>query len=103
MNFPHGQVLDARECHRQTLRCDAVVIGSGAGGAAVAWTLSRQGWSVLILEEGRLWKPSELVSKPSWAYRHLYVERSTRLMMGSAYIPLPGGRAVGGSTLLNSA
>jgi choline dehydrogenase-like flavoprotein len=31
---------------------DAVIVGSGAGGGAVAWRLSAAGWSVLVLEKG---------------------------------------------------
>jgi choline dehydrogenase-like flavoprotein len=104
MDFPNGQTLVAAQFERdEEVVCDAVVIGSGAGGAAVAWTLSAAGLKVAILEEGRKYEPEELSTKPSWAYRHLYQERATRLMMGNLYIPLPGGRAVGGSTLLNSA
>lgn len=33
--------------------CDAVVIGSGPGGATVAEVLTAAGWSVIILEKGR--------------------------------------------------
>jgi choline dehydrogenase-like flavoprotein len=104
MDFPAGQILAFSDFKRdEEIACDVVVIGSGAGGAAAAWTLSAAGLKVLILEEGRKYEPEELSTKPSWAYRHLYQERSTRFMMGNLYIPLPGGRAVGGSTLLNSA
>jgi choline dehydrogenase-like flavoprotein len=31
---------------------DAIIIGSGAGGAAAAYELTRAGWSVLVLEKG---------------------------------------------------
>jgi choline dehydrogenase-like flavoprotein len=104
MDFPVGQVRVSADFRgNEALDCDVVVVGSGAGGAAVAWALSAAGLRVLILEEGRKFEPEELTPKPSWAFRNLYAERSARFMTGSLIIPLAGGRAVGGSTLLNSA
>lgn len=104
MDFPAGQVVvGASLSSDEAVSCDVVVVGSGAGGAAVAWVLSAAGLKVLVLEEGQKFEPEELVPKPSWAYRNLYAERSTRFMTGTMLIPLTGGRAVGGSTLLNSA
>jgi choline dehydrogenase-like flavoprotein len=38
---------------------DAVVVGSGAGGAMAAWVLTKAGASVLILEAGRNYDPNE--------------------------------------------
>jgi len=38
---------------------DAVVVGSGAGGAMAAWTLTRAGAKVLMLEAGRDYDPGE--------------------------------------------
>jgi choline dehydrogenase-like flavoprotein len=104
MDFPTGRTLTHADFKTdERVSCDVAIVGSGAGGAAVAWALTALGLRVALLEEGRKFEPEELVPKPSWAYRHVYAERSTRIMMGSAFIPLPGGRAVGGSTLLNSA
>ncbi len=104
MDFPAGQTLTHSDFARdEEIFCDAVVIGSGAGGAVVTHVLAAKGHRVLLVEEGRKFEPEELSTRSSWAYRHLYQERSTRFMMGNLYIPLPGGRAVGGSTLLNSA
>lgn len=107
MDFPAGETRRYEELSANggggSVTCDAVVVGSGAGGAAAAWTLARGGARVVLLEEGRRYRPSDLVQKPSWAYRHLYAERGTRFMAGNVFVPLPAGRAVGGSTLLNSA
>ncbi|WP_370247072.1 GMC family oxidoreductase [Nocardioides sp.] len=36
---------------------EAVVVGSGAAGSAVAWELARQGWDVTILERGTHLRP----------------------------------------------
>ena len=33
--------------------CDAVIIGSGPGGATAADILTTAGWSVIVLEKGR--------------------------------------------------
>ncbi len=83
-------------------QADVCVVGTGAGGAAVGHTLAKAGAKVLFLEEGRSWAPEQFVPKPSVAYRNLYQDRNTRVMEGKSYIPLPGGRGVGGSTLVNS-
>jgi choline dehydrogenase-like flavoprotein len=104
VDFPSGQVLRGDQLARdETLTCDVVIIGSGAGGAASAWRLSEGGLRVLLLEEGRKWEPHELSTKQSWALRNLYAERGTTVAIGNIYLPMPRGRAVGGSTLLNSA
>ena len=49
------------------IKADVAVVGSGAGGAAVAAELARSGLKVAVFEEGRSFAPSDLVSKPSWA------------------------------------
>lgn len=85
------------------IRADVAVVGSGAGGAAVAAELAKNGLKVAVLEEGRSFAPGDLVTRPSWAYRHLYAGRSVLVAKGKVLIPLAAGRAVGGSTFVNSA
>ena len=104
MEFPKGETLRSNTLEREeTVDCDVIIIGSGAGGAAAAWQLSQAGLKVAILEEGRKFEPEELSTKQSWALRNLYAERGTSVAMGNVYLPMPRGKAVGGSTLLNSA
>ena len=87
----------------QRFRVDAAIVGSGAGGAAVAAELSKAGMKVAVLEEGRSFSPADLVTKPSWAYRNLYQGRGVMPAKGDIYVPVAAGRAVGGSTFINSA
>ena len=82
---------------------DAVIVGSGAGGAAVAAALVERGLSVVILEQGSHWRPQEFKQDSVWAYRNLYADFGARATVGNTVIPVPGGRGVGGSTLINSA
>lgn len=50
---------------------DAIVIGAGAGGAAAAWRLTRQGCKVLVLEAGPWFDPDKDygLDKPDWEAR----------------------------------
>lgn len=88
---------------RLRIEADVVVIGAGAGGCAVAASLAERGIRVALLEEGRHWEPSEFQPRTSFAFKQLYQARGARSLRGNAVIPMPGGRGVGGSTLINSA
>ncbi len=85
------------------LEADVCVIGSGAGGSSTAAALAERGLSVIVLEEGRRWQPEQFQARSTWAFKHLYAGRGTRASRGNCVIPMPGGRGVGGSTLINSA
>jgi len=54
-------------------RFDAIVVGSGAGGAAVAWRLSSHGLRVLMLEAGPKFNPKRdyKLDQPDWE-RHMF-------------------------------
>jgi len=82
---------------------DVCVIGAGAGGAATATRLAESGLRVLVVEAGSHWLPSQFKASTPWAFRNLYDERGARTAIGNCMIPVPGGRGVGGSTLINSA
>ena len=85
------------------LHADVAVIGAGAGGGAVALAMAEKGLRVIVLEEGQHWKPSEFRAEQPWALKNLYQGRGSRALRGNTVMPLPGGRGVGGSTLINSA
>lgn len=82
---------------------DVCIVGAGAGGSAAAAALVEAGLQVLVLEHGSHWSPTQFQQDAAWAYRHLYAEQGARSAVGNAVIPVPGGRGVGGSTLINSA
>jgi cholesterol oxidase len=50
--------------------CDAIVIGSGFGGAVSACRLAERGLKVVVLERGRRWRPAEFPrqSGDAWIY-----------------------------------
>ncbi len=85
------------------VRADVAIVGAGAGGSAAAAALAEKGLQVVVLEEGRHWKPEQFEPSTAFAFKNLYQQRGARTLRGNAMIPMPGGRGVGGSTLINSA
>lgn len=85
------------------VRADAVVVGSGAGGAMAARTLARAGMDTVVLEEGRRWTVEEFRSRhPLDRYAGLYRGAGATVALGRPAVVLPIGRAVGGTTVVNS-
>ena len=83
------------------LSADAIVIGSGAGGAPFAATLAEAGWDVAILEEGSYVPTEEFDGDVSRAVRMLYRDGGATMALGLPPIMYQEGRCVGGSTTIN--
>jgi choline dehydrogenase-like flavoprotein len=83
-------------------RCDVVVVGSGAGGATAARLLAEAGLDVIVLEEGALWNASSYTTDPLEALARMYRDGGLTVLEGRPAIPLPLGRCVGGTTVINS-
>ncbi len=84
------------------LECDVVVVGSGAGGAPVAKALAERGHAVLLVEEGPHFSRADFHGRPLPALRSMYRRHGATLAFGNTAIPIPLGRGVGGTTLINS-
>ena len=82
--------------------CDVVVVGSGAGGAAAARVLAEAGLSVIVLEEGAHHDRSSYSADPLEALPMLYRDSGMTACEGRPVIPMPVGRCVGGTTVINS-
>ena len=91
-DFEHGTQLD----------CDVVVVGSGAGGAAVAKELAELGHAVIVVEEGKYHQRSDFTGRAAAMQRKLYRNAGATFSIGNLGIPIPIGRGVGGTTAVNA-
>jgi choline dehydrogenase-like flavoprotein len=81
---------------------DVCVIGSGAGGAVVAKELAEAGCRVAIVEEGGYFTQDDFSGPLFERVQRLYRDQGTTVALGWPLIPLPVGKAVGGTTVVNS-
>jgi choline dehydrogenase-like flavoprotein len=82
--------------------CDVVIVGSGAGGAVAAAILAEAGLDVIVLEAGPYLDRTSYPEEPLEALTALYREGGLTVAEGLPSIPVPVGRAVGGTTVINS-
>ncbi|MCB9741367.1 MAG: GMC family oxidoreductase [Alphaproteobacteria bacterium] len=82
------------------LEADAVVVGSGAGGASCARWLAAAGRRVILVEEGPPARPAETALE---AFATLYRDGGATTTLGLEPMPLLQGRCVGGTTVVNGA
>lgn len=86
----------------ETVECDVVVIGTGAGGAVAARELAERGLAVVLLEEGDYVHREALSGNAVEMQRKLYRDMGATVAVGNVSIPIPIGRSVGGTTTINS-
>lgn len=85
------------------VNCDVVVVGSGAGGAVSAFELAAAGLNVVVIEEGGSPDANGIPSLPPHERLfRLYRDNGLTSTVGTPVVALPMGRAVGGTTVVNS-
>lgn len=83
-------------------RCDVVIVGSGAGGAVAAATLAERGLKVIVVEEGpHVTTEDDFVAPPFERFQRFCRDNATTQAWGTPPIPMPIGKVVGGTTVVN--
>lgn len=90
----------AKFAQSETVECDVVIVGTGAGGGMTAEALAQAGLRVVMIEEGPLKTSKDFKLREGDAYPQLYQESAARKTKDKA-INVLQGRCVGGSTTVN--
>ena len=100
---PHPlQVERAQDLERDVVEADACVIGSGAGGAIVAYRLAERGMRVVVVERGRYVEPRDFSCDEVRMIGLLYGDGVFEQTEDFRFTVLQGS-CVGGSTVVNNA
>ena len=98
--FHSGRWVPMRQ-YADTDEVDFAIVGTGAGGGALACRLAEAGFSVVALDVGPYWRPLEDFASDEHEQSKLYW-RDERIVDGADPLELGGnnsGQAVGGSTV----
>jgi choline dehydrogenase-like flavoprotein len=98
-----GRIVDAARDGVPLDDADIVIVGSGAGGSAAARVLAAAGLRVVVLEEGPHVETRSLGVTAGATMARLFRAGGKQVAFGRASTPILQGRAVGGSTFVNSA
>ncbi|HJR45364.1 MAG TPA: GMC family oxidoreductase [Actinomycetota bacterium] len=82
------------------LKCDVVIVGSGAGGGCAAGILAQAGLDVIVLEKGGYSNESDFTQVEGEGFRNLYLYGGT-LTTTDQGIRLFSGSTLGGGTVVN--
>lgn len=93
-----AQVQSADGWSEGDIECDAVVVGSGAGGAVIGRELVDRGHAVVFLEEGDFHRRDAFDGSSVRAHQRFY---RAAFSVGNVVMPIFVGRLVGGSTAIN--
>lgn len=84
----------------ESLSCDTVIVGSGAGGSVVSAVLAQKGEEVIVVEKGPYLMPNEITQQEMPMIRKLY-ERQGTLASEDGATSIFAGSCLGGGTTVN--
>src|SRR5262249_22546304 len=93
---------DPAEIAGEELSGDVVIVGTGAGGATLAYELARRGREVLLLERGAHVDPRDFTENEATQLSNLYADGALTLSKDYDF-QVCQGMCVGGSTVVNNA
>lgn len=97
------QVTSADQLDAETdIEAEVVIVGTGAGGGALAAELAQRGVAVALLEEGQYHQRQSFSGSPLDRTRRLWRHAAMGFSVGRPPISIPLGRLVGGTTAINS-
>lgn len=99
---PRLKTLAPRDVDGSEIDADVVIVGSGAGGAILAYELAARGRKVLVLERGRHVDPSEFTEDERVQFSNLYADGALQMSVDARFQVLQG-MCVGGTTVVNNA
>ncbi|MGB4267839.1 MAG: GMC family oxidoreductase [Spirochaetota bacterium] len=94
---------DYKYNYKNNFDADVCIIGSGAGGAVVAYELAVIGYSVVVVEEGGYFTTKDYNGKPLNNMKAMWRQAGSTVSFGIPPISIPTGKCVGGTTAINSA
>jgi choline dehydrogenase-like flavoprotein len=97
---PHD--LDVEVPDTDVLKTDVCIVGSGAGGAILAYELAKHGRDVLVLERGKYVEPRHFTDNEVGMIGQLYADGVMQQTEDFNFTVLQGS-CVGGSTTVNNA
>lgn len=97
------RVIEAKHVKTSTVKesADVIVIGSGAGGAVMAYELAAAGKKVLLLEAGPYVRSSEFNENYADMFERLFVDKARQTNIDGD-ISILQGACLGGSTVVNA-